>query len=373
MKKNWRNKVAMGLSAVMVMGALVGCGGGESKETTKAADETGETTAETTAEAAEGDVEDLSADNTLTLYSTESDDLINLIVPGFEEETGIKVDIITGGSGEILKRLQSESNEPIADVLLGCSYLMAKSNEDLFQEYVSPNEEYVLDDFKSDGAINQYKMGCSVLLVNKDLVGDIEIKGYEDLLNPELKGKIATADAAGSSSAFDHLTNILVDFSEEGQYESDEAWEYVQELLNNINGNVLESSSAVHKGVVEGEYAVGITYEDPACSYIMDGADNVEVVYMDEGVVMCGSALMVVKGTDHLTNAQKFVDYVLSEEIQNKLGTEACLRGVRADSVVGDHMAPLSEINTITTDFAYVSEHKDEWVEKWTECVTNVE
>lgn len=52
MKKNWRNKVAMGLSAVMVMGALVGCGGGESKETTKAADETGETTAETTAEAA---------------------------------------------------------------------------------------------------------------------------------------------------------------------------------------------------------------------------------------------------------------------------------------------------------------------------------
>lgn len=98
---------------------MVGCGGGESKETTKAADETGETTAETTAEAAEGDVEDLSADNTLTLYSTESDDLINLIVPGFEEETGIKVDIITGGSGEILKRLQSESNEPIADVLLG--------------------------------------------------------------------------------------------------------------------------------------------------------------------------------------------------------------------------------------------------------------
>ena len=81
MKKNWRNKVAVGLSAIMVMGALVGCGGGDSKETTAASDETGETTAA----AVDGEVEDLSSDNTLTLYSTESDDLINLLVPGFEE------------------------------------------------------------------------------------------------------------------------------------------------------------------------------------------------------------------------------------------------------------------------------------------------
>lgn len=41
----------------------------------------------------------------------------------------------------------------------------------------------------------------SVLIVNTDLIGDIEINGYKDLLNPELKGRIATANPANSSSA----------------------------------------------------------------------------------------------------------------------------------------------------------------------------
>ncbi|MGI5172577.1 extracellular solute-binding protein [Treponema sp. OMZ 840] len=308
----------------------------------------------------------------LTLYSTESDELINLIVPSFQEKTGIKVEIITGGSGEILKRLESEANDPKADVLLGCSYLMAKSKEHLFHPYESPNQKHIIAGFKNDGAINQYKMGTSVILINKNLIGNIKVKGYKDLLNPALKGKIVTADAAASSSAFDHLTNIMADFSPEGKHDSPQAWEYVQKLLENISGNVLQSSSAVHKGVVGGEYAVGLTYEDPACSYVKEGADHIEVVYMEEGVVYCGSALMIVKGTKNLTNAQKFIDYVLSEDIQNKLGTEACLRGVRKDAVVGKHMKPLKEIKLTTTDFQYVSQKKSEWVEKWTDYVTNV-
>ncbi len=35
----------------------------------------------------------------------------------------------------------------------------------------------------------------------------MNIEGYNDLLKPELKGKIATADPANSSSAFAQLTN----------------------------------------------------------------------------------------------------------------------------------------------------------------------
>ncbi len=37
----------------------------------------------------------------------------------------------------------------------------------------------------------------------------MNIEGYSDLLKPELKGKIATADPANSSSAFAQLTNML--------------------------------------------------------------------------------------------------------------------------------------------------------------------
>lgn len=305
----------------------------------------------------------------LVLYSTESDDLINLIVPGFEAKYGIKVEIVSAGTGEMIKRIDSEQSNPLGDVLLGASYLMAKSNENLFEPYISPENEFLLDDFKFDG-VGTYKVGCSVLLVNTDLIGDIEINGYEDLLNPKLKGKIAAADAAASSSSFDHLVNMLVDFSPEGEF--DKAWDWVQEFLYAVDGKILNGSSAVHKGVVDGEYVVGVTYEDPAASYVKNGATNVEVVYMDEGVIFFGSALNIIKGAKNMENAQLFVDYVYSEEVQNKLGTEACLRPVREGATVGPHMKPYADINVKSISNEWVSENKDALTAKWTDLMTNV-
>ncbi|NOU73026.1 hypothetical protein GC098_16635 [Paenibacillus sp. LMG 31458] len=47
------------------------------------------------------------------------------------------------------------------------------------------------------------------LLVNKKLIGDIKIEGYEALLNPKLKGKIAFTDPSKSSTGLTIIANIL--------------------------------------------------------------------------------------------------------------------------------------------------------------------
>lgn len=74
---------------------------------------------------------------------------------------------------------------------------------------MSANDEYMLDGHKNvRGFLTPYVADGSVLLVNMDLAGDIEINGYKDLLNPALKGKIIGADPLSSSSAFAHLTNM---------------------------------------------------------------------------------------------------------------------------------------------------------------------
>ena len=62
---------------------------------------------------------------------------------------------------------------------------------------------------------------------------DIKIEGYNDLLNPKLKGKIATADPSNASSAFAQLTNMLVD---QGGYENEQAWTYVKNLFTLVDG-----------------------------------------------------------------------------------------------------------------------------------------
>ena len=45
-------------------------------------------------------------------------------------------------------------------------------------------------------------------------------------------------------------------------------------FIDNIDGIVLSSSSQVYKNVIAGEYAVGVSYEDPVVQAIIDNKDN---------------------------------------------------------------------------------------------------
>jgi len=340
--KNKKHLIIMSLLLVFAL-ALTGCGSG---------DKNGE----------EG-----KDSGKVVVYSPNTEDIIQTIIPMFEKETGIKVEIISAGTGELLKRIESEQENPQGDVLFGGSKATVRAKKDLFEEYVSVNDEYMLDDHKNvDGFLTPFTADGSCILVNKDLIGDIKIEGYEDLLNPELKGKIASADASNSSSAFAQLTNQLMAMG--GDYESQEGWDYVEKLLENLDGKILNSSSAVHKGVADGEYVVGLTYEDPSAAYVRDGA-NVEIVYPKEGAVYLDAGVAVIKDAKNMENAKKFVDFCISQEAQDAFGSQLTNRPLRDGAKVGDYMTPFEDINVIKEDEEYIKEHKDELIKNFTDLV----
>ncbi len=283
----------------------------------------------------------------VVIYSPCSEDIINTIIPMFEKETGIKVDLITAGTGELVKRLESERHNPYADIMFGGSPATLVSHVDLFEEYVSPNDEFMMEHAKNEtGFFTPFNADGSVILVNKNIVGDIEITGYADLLNPKLKGRIAHADPASSSSAYYQLTNMLLAMGDGEDYFNEDAWKYVEALIKNLDGKVASGSGVVHRSVADGEYIVGLTYEDPAVSYVRDGA-SVEVVYAKEGVVFMNATVAIVKGSKNRENAEKFVDFIISEKAQNAFGTQLTNRPLRAGVKLGDHMKPMEEMNLI--------------------------
>ena len=198
---------------------------------------------------------------------------------------------------------------------------------------------------------------------------NVKIEGYEDLLNPALKGKIATADPANSSSAFAHLTNMLLAM---GGYEDDKAWQYVHDLFENVDGKICESSSGVYKGVADGEYVVGLSYEDPCAQLVLDGAP-VKIVYMKEGTVFLPASATIIKGAKNMDNAKLFIDFILSEEVQNIWGSTLTNRPVMKDAATNDAMTPMADINVIEEDIPYVSAHKSELVDKYTEIITDLQ
>ena len=297
----------------------------------------------------------------LVVYTARSEALNNAVIPEFEKDTGIKVEVVVAGTGELLKRAQSEKDNPLGDIFWVADQTMLSASKDLFMEYVSPEDENMLDAFRNTtGYFTPAFADPTVMIVNKDLKGDMKIEGFEDLLNPELKGKIAFGDPVNSSSAFQSLLAMLYGMGKDGDPLSDQAWDYVDQFIANLDGKMCNSSSQVYKGVAEGEYVVGLTWEDPAANYVKEGA-AVEVVFPKEGAIFPGESVQILKGCKHPENAKKFVDYMLSEKIQNAVGSNLTVRPLRKDATLADYMTPQSEIKLFDNyDEGWVAEHKVE-------------
>lgn len=302
----------------------------------------------------------------LTVYTARSETLNNLVIPSFEKETGIKVQVIVAGTGPLVKRVASEKGNPQGDILWAADQTMLESQKDLFMQYVSPEDANMMDAFKNkSGYFSAAFADPTVFIVNTNLAGNIKIDSFADLLKPELKGKIAFGDPANSSSAFQSLMAMLYAMGKNGDPISEEAWAFVDKFIANLNGKILNSSGGVHKGVADGEYTVGLTWEDPAANYVKNGAP-VKVVFPKEGAIFPGESVQIIKGCKHPENAKKFVDYMLSQKIQEKAGKELTVRPLRKNVELAGYMTPMSAIKLFGNyDEAWVSNNKNAITAQW--------
>ena len=306
--------------------------------------------------------------NSLVIYTPATRFFIDRLVEDFKQKNpDINVEIIIAGTAEIIKRIEAEKTDPLGDVFFAANENILKYNSDLFEEYVSTNADNIYEDYRSkEKYITGFMLSPSVLIVNTNLIKDIRIEGYADLLNPALKGQIAFNDPATSSSSFEQLVNMLYAM---GNGNPDNGWDYVERLYKNLDGKLLSSSSAVYKGVADSEYAVGLTFESAAANYIHTGSP-IEVVYMKEGVLTKAHSMAIIKNAKHLENAKKFTDYVTSYDAQKIINDELFTRAIIKNLEGSQILIPLEEINDIKEDEEAVDANKDDWLEKFKDIVT---
>ncbi|HJH55759.1 ABC transporter substrate-binding protein [Brachyspira hyodysenteriae] len=312
----------------------------------------------------------ISNDNSLVIYCPHPLDFINPLIDDFKAKNpGINVDVIAAGTGELIKRVESEKNNPLGDILWGGSLNLIRNKIELFENYTSTNEENIAEAYKNtEGALTRFTTMPSVIMVNTNLAGNIKIEGYEDLLNPELKGKIAAADPSASSSAFEHLVNMLYAM---GKGDPEKGWDYVSKLCANLDGKLLSGSSAVYKGVADGEYTVGLTFEEGGANYVSSGSP-VKLVYMKEGVVFKADGIYIIKNAKNLENAKKFVDYATSYDAQKTINDNLNRRSVRVDLPSSTILQSVDTINIIKDDETVVDQNKQNWLNKFKDIFTSI-
>jgi iron(III) transport system substrate-binding protein len=309
----------------------------------------------------------------LVVYSPNSDGEIEGLLYYFGEKYDIEIELQSMGTGEVLSKLQAEKENPQADVMFGGMNLgVYTSNKDLFQAYTAKDDDKLPEGYQNKtGYFTNYLLSGSNLLVNTELEAGlgITINSYADLLNPLLKGKIAMGDATKSSSAFAQLTNMLL---VKGGYDSAEAWDFVKQLMVQMDGIMIGSSSAIYKGVQAGEYVVGLTYEDPSVALLTDGATNVRVVYPTEGAVWLPAASAIVAGAQNLDNAKLFLDFLISVEGQTIVASLTNRPVNTSIANTNPNMKPFSQINLVFEDIPYVASKKVEYQKKFADLWAEV-
>ena len=308
--------------------------------------------------------------NSLVIYCPHPLDFINPLVDDFKAKNpDINVDVIAAGTGELLKRVESEKDNPLGDILWGGTVTMAKAKIDLFENYTSTNEVNIADIYKNtEGPLTRCTAVPSVLMVNTNLSGNIKIEGYADLLNPALKGKIAFADPSASSSSFEHLDNMLYAM---GNGNPEKGWDYVKKLCANLDGKLLSGSSAVYKGVADSEYTVGLTFEEGGANYVALGSP-IKLVYMKEGVIIKPDGIYIIKGAKNMENAKRFVDYATSYDAQKTITEKLNRRSVRNDLPPSEILLSVDKINIINDDEKVVDSNKQKWLDKFRDIFTSI-
>ena len=295
----------------------------------------------------------------LVVYTPHPTTFIRPIIEEFEKETGITVDVIQKSSGELLRNIEKTENLPPADIMWGGSIFTVSSYAKYFDMYKTENEEAVQTAFRNkEGNMTRFSDVPSVIMVNTDLIGDIEINGYQDLLKPELKGQIAYANPATSSSSFEQLINILYAC---GKGQPEQGWDYVEQLCKNMDGNLLESSSAVYNGVANGEYVVGLTFEEAAAN-LKKAGKHVDIIYMEEGVISTPDGVYLVKKAAHKENAKLFMNFLTGYQAQYMISQNLERRSVRKDIPEALDLPSKKEIVMRYANNKEVLEKKEEWI-----------
>ena len=294
----------------------------------------------------------------LVIYTSHKEEVYGPIVKEFQQRTGIWVEVVTGGSGELLERIAMEAEAPACDLMFGGGVESLAAYEGCFEPCTPAGVEFLRGvGLSEDSLWTPFSSLPLVLIYNTRLVSEGEVTGWADLLDPRWKGRIAFADPTVSGSGY---TAALTLFScIEG-----EDWDILARLVRNLDGGALSDSGDVVGSVRSGSRYIGVTLEETA---LKQRSPEVGIVYPAEGTSAVPDGCALIKGAKHPENARAFLDFVLGRDVQELLVSDLSRRSVRTDVHAPEALPSEAELGIIDYDVHWAGSIKEEFIARWSE------
>ena len=314
-----------------------------------------------------GSIKPAAAAETLTVYSYNSiEPWMKEIIPIFEQKYGVKVNLVLiGDAGEVLNRLVLEKDNPQADVVVGIdnSYLQKAISENVLEPYRPSNADvipkWIIDDFDPSFHLTPYDYGAITIVYKKNELKNPP-KTFEDLLKPEWKGKLIVEDPRTSSTGMAFLLWTV------GAY--GDRWLYYWDALKKNDVQVVKSWDAGWEMWDKGQAPLFVSYAtDPAYDACNYNDTSIGAILLNDTAYVQIEGAGIVKGAKHPELAKKFIEFLISEEAQEKLPLNQWMYPVNKNVKLPECFSyAVNVTNPVKLSPDEIGRNYQTWLEQWT-------
>ncbi|AND84844.1 extracellular solute-binding protein [Clostridium tyrobutyricum] len=249
------------------------------------------------------------------------------VVKQFEKQTGIKVNYSNFSTNEeMLAKLQATKGSQY-DVVICSDYIievMSKQKEILMQpidkknipNYKNVDPQFLAQDYDKQNKYSiPYTLGTQMIVYNPEKV-KIDIKGYKDLWNPQLKDSIVLVDDPRIVIGMT-LKKLGYSMNETDSKKLNQASEELKKLKPNVK---VFDADTPHNSLINGDVSVGYMYGSQA-SAAVKANPKFKIVYPEEGMNSEEDNFIIPVKAPHKENAEKFINFMLNGKISNEATT----------------------------------------------------
>ncbi|MEM7325475.1 MAG: thiamine ABC transporter substrate-binding protein [Actinomycetota bacterium] len=313
-------------------------------------------------------------DTTVRLLTHDSFSVSDGLFDAFTLETGITVEVISGGdAGELVARSILNIDQPEGDVLFGIdnTFLQRGLDADLFIPHQSPGLASVPDELELDPEFRVTPIDVGDVCVNYwiDQVAEVPTS-LDDLTDPALASSLVTMDPETSSPGFAFLLATIAKYGEDG-------WEdYWQQLAD---GGITVTSG--WSDAYFGEFIAGGGDKALVTSYA--SSPVAEVLFAEEPLdssptgVLADSCFRqiefagVLAGTEVPDAAGQLIDFMLSDTFQEDIPLNMFVFPANADTVVPESFAAHAVVVDSPQSLSpeEIEANRSDWTARWAEIV----
>ncbi|MFL2714840.1 MAG: extracellular solute-binding protein [Gammaproteobacteria bacterium] len=254
----------------------------------------------------------------LTIYTSRQPQLLEPILENFSEETGIKVNLLSGNAQELMERIAIEDNESMADIFMtvDAGVLWQAAERGIFSQTKSEVLEANVPSYLRDpnGQWFGFSKRARTIVYSSDQYSKSDFSSYEDLADPKWKGKLCLRT---SKKVYNRsLIASMID-----AYGFDKAKEVVAGWVANLTTEVFANDTNALKAVSSGQCGVTIVNTYYLARLLDDPKyDNLKLFWAnqdDRGVHVNISGAGIVKSSKNKEEAQILLEYLSSEKAQD--------------------------------------------------------